>query len=48
LGVFTVDRHGGGTVLVELAPGVSLDDIKTKTEAHYEVSPALVGEAATA
>ena len=48
LGVFTVDRHGGGMVLVELAPGVGLDDIKAKTEARYEVSPALVGEAATA
>ena len=48
LGVFTVDRHGGGMVLVELAPGVGLDDIKAKTEAHYEISPALVGEAATA
>jgi 3-oxoacid CoA-transferase subunit B len=48
LGVFTVDRHGGGMVLVELAPGVSLDDIKSKTEAHYAVSAALTGEAAAA
>jgi 3-oxoacid CoA-transferase subunit B len=48
LGVFTVDRHGGGMVLVELAPGVSLDDIKAKTEAHYAVSAALTGEAAAA
>ncbi len=48
LGVFTVDRHGGGMVLVELAPGVTIHDIEAKTEARYAVSPALVGEAATA
>ncbi|MGI4765141.1 MAG: CoA transferase subunit B [Janthinobacterium lividum] len=44
LGVFTVDRHGGGMVLTEVAPGVTLHDIAARTQAHYEVSPALVGQ----
>ena len=44
LGVFTIDRHGGGGMeLIELAPGVGLDTIKAKTEAHYAVAPALTG-----
>src|SRR3978361_328200 len=35
LGVFTVDRKGGGAMtLIEVAPGTSLDDIKSKTEAN--------------
>jgi len=33
LGVFTIDRKGGGMTLVELAPDVTLDEIKAKTEA---------------
>jgi 3-oxoacid CoA-transferase subunit B len=42
LGVFAIDKRGGaGMRLVELAPGVSLDEIKTKTEAHYEVDKRL-------
>jgi 3-oxoacid CoA-transferase subunit B len=41
LGVFTVDRKGGGMTLIELAPGVTKDDIRTKTEADYKVSPKL-------
>jgi 3-oxoacid CoA-transferase subunit B len=41
LGVFTVDRKGSGMTLVELAPGVTKDDIRAKTEADYKVSPKL-------
>jgi 3-oxoacid CoA-transferase subunit B len=41
LGVFTVDRQGGGMTLIELAPDVSLDDIKSKTEASFEVANTL-------
>jgi 3-oxoacid CoA-transferase subunit B len=37
LGVFKVDRHGGGMTLLEMAPGVSLDDIKANTEARFTV-----------
>jgi 3-oxoacid CoA-transferase subunit B len=39
LGVFTIDKHGlGGMALIELAPGVSLDEIAAKTEATYRVT----------
>jgi 3-oxoacid CoA-transferase subunit B len=41
LGVFTVDRKGGGMTLVELAPDVTLEEIKSKTEANYKVAPNL-------
>jgi 3-oxoacid CoA-transferase subunit B len=37
LGVFSIDRSGGGMTLIELAPGVSLDEIASKTEASYQV-----------
>jgi 3-oxoacid CoA-transferase B subunit len=37
LGVFTVER-GKGMTLVELAPGVSLDDVKAQTEATFKVA----------
>src|SRR3984957_11328701 len=39
LGVFTIGEQG--MQLVELAPGVSLDEIAQKTEASYSVAPAL-------
>jgi 3-oxoacid CoA-transferase subunit B len=35
LGVFTIDR--AGMALTELAPGVSLDEIRQKTEASFKV-----------
>src|SRR6266567_1512522 len=42
LGVFTVDRKGGGGMtLIELAPGVTLDDIRAKTEASYHIANVL-------
>jgi 3-oxoacid CoA-transferase subunit B len=41
LGVFTVDRNGGGMTLVELAPDVTLDDVKAKTEASYKIANTL-------
>jgi len=37
LGVFSIDRAGSGMTLIELAPGVSLDEIASKTEASYQV-----------
>ena len=33
--VFEVDRKNGGLRLIELAPGVTLDDVKAKTEANF-------------
>ncbi len=37
LGVFEIDRKGGGVILTELAPGVSVDDVRAKTEAEFSV-----------
>ncbi len=38
LGVFDVDKHGdGGVTLVELADGVSVDEVKAKTQAKLAV-----------
>ncbi len=41
LGVFTLDRNGGGLTLVELAPDVTLDEIRGKTEASFKVANTL-------
>ena len=39
LGVFTIDKNGdGGMTLVELADGVSLEDIAAKTQGSYKVA----------
>jgi 3-oxoacid CoA-transferase subunit B len=39
LAVFTIDKHGrDGMALIELAPGVTLDEVKAKTEASYRVA----------
>ena len=40
LAVFTVDRKGGGVVLSELATGVTVEEIKAKTEADFTVAAA--------
>ncbi|MFZ6762540.1 CoA transferase subunit B [Pseudoroseomonas sp. WGS1072] len=41
LAVFTIDRQGGGMVLVELAPGVTLDEVREKTEAAFTTAPGI-------
>jgi 3-oxoacid CoA-transferase subunit B len=33
--VFNLDRHRGGLTLIEMAPGVTLDEIRAKTEAEF-------------
>jgi 3-oxoacid CoA-transferase subunit B len=39
LAVFTVDKHGkDGMTLIELADGVTLDEVKAKTEADFRVA----------
>jgi 3-oxoacid CoA-transferase subunit B len=44
LGVFSIDKKGdGGMTLIELADGVTLDEIRAKTEADYTVAPGLAG-----
>jgi 3-oxoacid CoA-transferase subunit B len=39
LAVFTIDKKGdGGMRLIEMAPGVTLDEVKAKTEATFAVA----------
>jgi len=47
LGVFTLDKEGGaGLTLIELAPGVSVEEITRKTEAAFKVHQGLSSQAA--
>ena len=41
LAVFDVDRRGSGIVLKELASGVTVEEIRAKTEADFKVAPGL-------
>jgi 3-oxoacid CoA-transferase B subunit len=41
LAVFSIDRHHGGAKLVELASGVTLDELRKKTEAEFDVNPSV-------
>ncbi|WP_028080798.1 3-oxoacid CoA-transferase subunit B [Solimonas soli] len=41
LAVFEIDRGGKGAVLVELAPGVSVDEVRARTEANFRVADVL-------
>jgi len=41
LGVFEIDRKGSGMTLLELAPEVSLQEVRGKTEADYALGPSL-------
>ena len=41
LAVFNIDRAGGGMTLIELAPGVTVDEVKQKTEASFKIDPKL-------
>ena len=40
LAVFEIDRRSGGVALIELAPAVTLDEIKAKTAATFSVRTA--------
>jgi 3-oxoacid CoA-transferase subunit B len=47
LAVFSIDKAGGtGVTLIELAEGVSLAEVKGKTEANFGVAPELKTKAA--
>ena len=41
LGVFQIEKKSGGMELVEIAPDVSLEEIRRKTEADFRVRPGL-------
>ncbi|MBV8096957.1 MAG: CoA transferase subunit B [Acetobacteraceae bacterium] len=46
LGVFDVAPDGSGLILVDIAPGVTADEIRSKTEAAFQVHPELAAKAA--
>ena len=37
LGVFAIDRKGSGATLIELATGVTVEEIRSKTEASFDM-----------
>src|ERR1700678_562038 len=39
LGVFEIDRKGGGVMLTELAAGVTLEEVRAKTGAEFSTAP---------
>jgi 3-oxoacid CoA-transferase subunit B len=42
LGVFTIEKKNpDGMVLIEIAPGVTKDEIRARTEADYKVAAGL-------
>ncbi|MFD2263687.1 CoA transferase subunit B [Lacibacterium aquatile] len=41
LAVFEIDRKNGGATLIELADGITLDEVKAKTTAKFAISAAL-------
>jgi 3-oxoacid CoA-transferase subunit B len=45
LGVFEIDREKGGPRLIDLAPAVTLDEIRAKTEAAFTPAPGLAAAA---
>ncbi len=46
LGVFAIDKKGGtGMTLLEIAEGVTLDEIRANTEASFTVAPGLAAAA---
>ena len=42
LGVYKIDRKKGTSTLVEMAPDITIDEVREKTEARFEVSGDLV------
>jgi len=38
LGVFDIDRKGGGVKLTQLAPGVGVDEVRAKSEAEFALA----------
>ncbi|GAB7352928.1 hypothetical protein MBLNU459_g3510t1 [Dothideomycetes sp. NU459] len=40
--VFQVDRENGGLTLTELAPGVTVDEVREKTDANFDVAALLL------